>query len=134
MNAVDTNVLMYVHDPRDPRKQTVAANLVATLGETALLWQVMCEFLAASRKLEAYGFTFEYACDELRILRRVWASVLPTETSLERVPTLRSRYSLSFWDSLLVSGCLTGGITRLYTEDFGGHRDIDGLEIVNPFL
>jgi predicted nucleic acid-binding protein len=28
MNAVDTNVLIYVHDPRDPQKQAKATALV----------------------------------------------------------------------------------------------------------
>jgi hypothetical protein len=56
MNAVDTNVLLYVHDPRDPAKQTLAASLVRSLTDAALLWQVACEYLAASRKLAAFGY------------------------------------------------------------------------------
>ena len=43
------------------------------------------------------------------------------------------RYSLSIWDAMIVAACLEGGVTRLYTEDFGGYLRIDGLEIVNPF-
>ena len=31
MNAVDTNVLLYVYDPRDPVKQAQAATLVSLL-------------------------------------------------------------------------------------------------------
>ncbi len=30
MNAVDTNVLLYVHDPRDVTKQVTASNLLMT--------------------------------------------------------------------------------------------------------
>lgn len=44
MNAVDTNVLLYAHDPRDARKQKIAADLVANLVDGALLWQVACEY------------------------------------------------------------------------------------------
>jgi predicted nucleic acid-binding protein len=55
MNAVDTNVLIYVNDPRDPMKQRIASSLVATLSDAVLLWQVACEYLAASRKLEPLG-------------------------------------------------------------------------------
>ena len=51
MNAVDTNVLIYSRDPRDPRKQEVANNLLASLTDVVLLWQVACEHLAASLKL-----------------------------------------------------------------------------------
>lgn len=56
MNAVDTNVLIYVNDPRDPMKQRIASSLVATLSDAVLLWQVACEYLAASRKLEPLGY------------------------------------------------------------------------------
>jgi hypothetical protein len=43
MNAVDTNVLLYVHDPRDLVKQTTTASLVQSLTDGVLLWQVACE-------------------------------------------------------------------------------------------
>jgi len=49
MNAVDTNVLIYVNDPRDPVKQALAASLVSSLTDGVLVWQVACEYLAASR-------------------------------------------------------------------------------------
>jgi hypothetical protein len=55
MNAVDTNILIDVNDPRDPIKQGIASSLVATLTDAVLLWQVACEYLAASRKLEPLG-------------------------------------------------------------------------------
>jgi hypothetical protein len=44
MNAVDTNVLLYVHDPRDVTKQATAANLLQSLADGVLLWQVACEY------------------------------------------------------------------------------------------
>ena len=49
MRAVDTNVLIYVHDPRDLAKQTAAINLVESLTDGALLWQVACEYVASVR-------------------------------------------------------------------------------------
>ena len=52
---------------------------------------------------------------------------------MDRMHAIRSRYSLSTWDGLLVATCLEGGVQRLYTEDFDAYREIDSLEIVNPF-
>ena len=57
MNAVDTNVLIYVHDPRDRRKQAIASDLVENLSDGLLVWQTVCEFLSASRKLAPLGYT-----------------------------------------------------------------------------
>ena len=56
MNAVDTNILIYVNDPRDAAKQRGATSLVAELTDGVLLWQVASEYLAASRKLELLGY------------------------------------------------------------------------------
>ncbi len=54
MNAVDTNILIYVNDPRDPAKRAIAASLISSLTDGILVWQVACEYLAASHKLEAF--------------------------------------------------------------------------------
>ena len=72
MNAVDTNVLIYVRDPRDRAKQKRAVELTTGLSDGALLWQVACEFIAASRKLAPFGFTQAQAWHELQRLRLVW--------------------------------------------------------------
>jgi predicted nucleic acid-binding protein len=56
MNAVDTNILIYVNDSRDPSKREIASSLVASLTDGVLIWQVACEYLAASRKLEPLGY------------------------------------------------------------------------------
>ena len=71
MNAIDTNILLYVHDPRDRAKQEKAAALVESLDDAVLLWQVGCEYLAASRKLEPFGYSQAQACEDLRDLRQV---------------------------------------------------------------
>jgi predicted nucleic acid-binding protein len=132
MNAVDTNVLIYVHDPRNPTKQQIASELVANLREGALVWQVACEYLAASRKA-ALGLSYERAIERVRRIGAAWTTVLPTWSVMDRMHGIRSRYSLSIWDGLLVATCLEGGVHRLYTEDFDAYREIDSLEIINPF-
>ena len=134
MNAVDTNVLIYVRDPRDPAKQQQAIELTTGMGDGALLWQVACEFVSASRKLAPFGFTREEAWRELERLRRLWTMILPSENVLTRAEQLTATHNLSFWDSLLVAGCVEGGVTRLYIEDFDASLSkATGVEIVNPF-
>jgi predicted nucleic acid-binding protein len=68
MNAVDTNVLLYVHDPRDVTKQVTASNLLQSLTDGVLLWQVACEYLAASRKLVPFGYNLIQAYQDVRDL------------------------------------------------------------------
>jgi predicted nucleic acid-binding protein len=132
MNAVDTNILIYVNDPRNQLKQAVAASLIPSLTEGILLWQVACEYLAASRKLESLGYDRAQAYQYIRDLQQVWYTALPTWTVIDRAENLMSRFSLSHWDSMIVAACLEANVQRFYTEDFG-YSNIDGLEIVNPF-
>jgi len=66
MNAVDTNILIYVNDPRDLIKQEIASLLVSNLIDGVLIWQVACEYLAASRKLESLGYNREQAYQYIR--------------------------------------------------------------------
>ena len=58
---------------------------------------------------------------------------MPHWSVVEIAENLWSRYSLSFWDSMIVAACLHTGVERLYTEDFDAYPRIDSLEIVNPF-
>ena len=133
MDAVDTNVLLYVHDPRDPDKQTKATVLIRSLTDGALLWQVACEYLAASRKLASQGYGFPQAWQDVQDLRRIWPTLLPSWQVLERANKLMQGYMLSYWDAMIIAACLEGGVSTLYSEDFDAYANVDGLVLKNPF-
>mgnify|MGYP000617585552 CR=1 FL=1 len=133
MRDVDTNILMYAHDPRDARKQEIALALVESLTDGALLWQVACEYLSASHKLAPFGYDRASAWQDIRDLRLIWKTILPVWQVQDIAEDLLRRYSLSFWGAMVIAACLAGGITRLYSEDFDAYPSIDGLEVVNPF-
>jgi predicted nucleic acid-binding protein len=102
MNAVDTNVLLYVHDPRDPGKQSIATAPLQSMTDGVLLWQVACEYLAASRKLEPLGYGREQAWQDIRDLPQVWTTVLSSWGVLEHAERLLGSYSLAFWDAMII--------------------------------
>ena len=133
MNAVDTNVLIYSNDSREPLKRQIAIELLSNLSDAVLLWQVACEYVAASRKLEKFGFTSQEAFTDLALLRLSWKSALPTWTTFDRAADLMNRYHISSWDALIVAACLENGVTKLYTEDIANDYRRDGIEIINPF-
>ncbi len=133
MNAVDTNVLFYAHDDREPKKQTIAQSLIRSLVDGVLLWQVACEYLSASRKLEHFGYSRELAWQDIQDLRLVWSTLLPNWDALDRAHELMSRFSFSHWDAMILGACLEAGVQRLYTEDFDAYPNVDGLQILNPF-
>lgn len=109
LNAVDTNVLIYAHDPRDTTKNSIAISLVDSLFDGVLLWQVACEFLWASRKLVPFGYDQTQAWSEVRRLRRAWRMTIPDWIVMERASMLLTSYSLSFWDAMIIAACLEAG-------------------------
>ena len=133
MNAVDTNILVYVHDPRDTAKQATAASLVKNLVDGILLWQVAVEYLANAHKLKSHGFDLNRAFQVVDGLCQVWKLAAPTPGVLVRCQKLMNSISISYWDALIVAGSLEAGAARLYSEDINPGGKIDGLEIINPF-
>lgn len=134
MNAIDTNVLIYVHDGRDRAKQSLASELIEHLENGLLLWPVACEYMAAARKLAPQGYTRDDAKRDIADARRIWKTALPDWAVLDRSAQIMITYNLSIWDSLLIAACLEAGVRTLYSEDFGGHDTIEGLTLINPFL
>jgi len=82
MNAVDTNILIYAHDSRELTKQAIATRLIESLTDGALLWQVACEYLSTSRKLESLGYAREKAWQDIRDLQSTWTTVVPSWSNL----------------------------------------------------
>ena len=133
MNAVDTNVLIYADDPRDVQKQRIATELVRSLEDGVLLWQVACEYLSVVRRMRSTGPGLAEGHRRIQNLRRMWHFAEPEAPVMDLAVSILGRYSLSFWDSLVVAGSLHAGAEQLYTEDFDAYPKIDTLEIVNPF-
>jgi predicted nucleic acid-binding protein len=134
MIALDTNILIYACDKADLKRQQVALELVASTGNGVLLWQVACEFVAASRKLKAQGFTVVNAWDRLADYQNLFPLILPGAGAFRRARILHIENGWSFWDAMIVASCLECGVTRLYSEDLPGRAVRWPLEIVNPFL
>lgn len=135
MSGVDTNILIYTHDQRDTVKQNKATNLIASLTDGVLLWQVACEYVAASRKLAAFGLNEEQAFADLERLRNVWKPLLPTWEVLKKAENLLATGNFSFWDALIIAACMENGITKFYSEDMDSSQvKQTGVMIINPFV
>lgn len=132
MIALDTNVLIYACDKADAHRQQRALDVISDAADGVLLWQVACEFVAASRKLVDQGFTPADAWARLADYLEVFPLLLPVPAVLDKARLLHSEQRWSFWDAMIVAACQEQGITRLYSEDLPGHQ-VDTPEIVNPF-
>lgn len=132
---VDTNIFVYAMADDDPKKRSVAQNLIETLAEVEMLHtstQVLQEIYSVlttkvKRKLSAH--------QALSYLDRIARSSLMQidYPAIYAAAQLSSSHVISFWDALIVVAAQRVHARRLYTEDLQHGRRFGGLEIVNPF-
>jgi predicted nucleic acid-binding protein len=116
MTAFDTNILIYACDGADQERRTKALDLIVDTSDGVLLWQVACEFIAASRKLAAQGFAPDDAWKRVAEFISIFPLITPTPKVLVRAQDLHLKSGWSSWDAMVVGACLECGATRLYSE------------------
>ena len=137
MNApvfVDTNVLVYWQDASDLAKQSRAQSWIAHLGHRRLArtsFQVLVELYSVlTHKLT--DFTQAEAQDVVRAVA-VWRPVAPDLPTLERSWALQQRYSLSWWDAVIVAAAHSCECSVLLTEDLQHGQLLGDLRVIDPF-
>lgn len=131
--TIDTNVLVYSVDEREPEKQMVARELLWQLErrDAAVALQVVGEFQnAARRRLKRTAReAAAMAAGVLAAFGSFGYTLRDVETALDRVV----RGQIGYWDALLVSTAERAGQSVLFSEDMADGTRHGRLEIVNPF-
>jgi predicted nucleic acid-binding protein len=138
MNAFDANVFAYAFDDDEPIKNAKTNELLDRLlrhpSETIIPWQVAGEFLAVLRKWQDAGrVTSKDVSDYFRDFRGMFPLKKPQLKIFATSMSLRSRYSLSDWDSMLLAACKLAKVDILYSEDMSHGTSYDGVTVINPF-
>ena len=132
---VDTNVLVYFRDSRVKGKQERADQWLDFLWETRrgrLSRQVLQEYYTTvTRKLKP-GLAPEEARADVRALFQ-WLAPVDPAALMESAWDLQDRFSLSFWDALIVGAAANLGCAHVLTEDLPSGQDLGGVEVVSPF-
>ncbi len=132
---VDTNVLVYRHDISDPIKQSRADDWIALLVHyrlSRLSIQVLQEFYATLTQKLKPRFDVQEAQEIVRELAS-WQPVTLDLTVLERAWVLQDRYSLSWWDALIVASALRCECEVLLTEDLQHGQVFETVRAIDPF-
>ncbi len=129
----DTNVLLYADDKAAPAKQRRALELVAEhrrarTGVVSL--QVLQEyFVAVTRKL---GVDPRVARRKVELLAEFDVARVEVADVLAAID-LHRLHGFSLWDALIVRAAKQAGCRVILTEDLQHLRELDGIQIVNPF-
>lgn len=128
--ALDTNVLIYLHD-NSSTKRAIANDLLA--GNPRISSQVISEYLNTTRRL------LNLSKDELLIQTSALFSgctiipVLPY--TLLFASELVKQYKFQLFDAVIVASAIEGHCDILYSEDMQHGLVVDkSLTIINPFI
>jgi predicted nucleic acid-binding protein len=133
---VDTNLLIYAHDPSDTFKQDRAIETLRRLratGEGRLSAQCLGEFYAAATRGKRPLLTAARASQQVQNLALSWVvfNITPLIT-IEAVRGART-YKLPYWDAQLWATARLNQVPGIFTEDFSPGEVLDGVRFVNPF-
>ena len=132
---VDTNVLIYAHDIDASTKHQTARSVLEELWSSrcgVISSQVLQEFYVnVTRKIptplkrsQARAIIASYATWQVE-------TIGPSE--IHSASELEERNQLSFWDALIVTSAISGGASKILTEDLNAGQRIGGVLIENPF-
>lgn len=134
---LDTNISVYCFDTSEPRKNSIAKDLIAhgaSSGLGVVSYQVLqefCNIASASKRLALDPErTVAYVSQLLHPMNKVGPSV----ALLGQALATRQASGYSFYDSLIIAAALQFGCKTLYSEDMQHGQSIAGLRIVNPFV
>ncbi|MGD0516671.1 MAG: PIN domain-containing protein [Thermoguttaceae bacterium] len=131
---LDTNILVYVFDLRDPQKQAKAHDLVRSIihRRTGVVsTQVLQEF--ASVALTKLHHTAETVIRELIILESLEVVQVTPKLVRQGVEILK-QYKIHFWDAILLAAAEEAQCDQLYSEDFPNGAVYNKVRVVNPLV
>lgn len=129
--ALDTNVLIYLHDNINLHKRTVAQDLLAD--NPNISSQVVSEYLNVTRRV--LNLSKEELLTKTSGLLSGCAinPVLPA--TLLMAAELVKKYKFQMFDAVIVASAIESGCEILYSEDMHSGLLIEkSLTIVNPFF
>ncbi len=138
--VVDTNVLVYRFDPREPRKQKQAADLLRRGlrdGNLVLPHQALVEFVAVvSRPLTGSEplLSRSEACLEAEQMISTFPVLYPNDALLRTALRGAVAYQMSWFDAHLWAYAEANGIQTLLSEDFEHDRLYGSVRVENPFV
>ena len=130
---VDSNVLLYFADLRDPIKNLRAAEWLDALwsaGTGRLSWQVLNEFYsnAVGKIRMKPSIAREFA-----VQMSQWLPVDSSLGLLQQAWHWTDTAQVSHWDALILAAAHRSGARYLLSEDFQSGRSYGEVQVLNPF-
>ena len=138
-SLVDTNVLVYRHDPRYPEKQSIAERILKegiASDSVRIAHQAIVEFVAATTKPAQDGRSILEPADARREAEELLAQftlLYPNDDVLRTALRGAAAYGLPWFDAHMWAYAEVYGLEELISEDFQSDRLYGRVRILNPF-
>lgn len=133
---VDTNILVYAHDPRDEQKRGQAVDVLDSLfsnGQAVLSVQCLSEFFYATTRRLPEAMTAEEALVQIeRFMNACRVFDLTPNIVLEAGRGV-IQHQMSIWDALIWATAKLNQVSFILTEDGVHGRRLEGVRYLNPF-
>jgi len=130
---IDTNILVYTLDPRNPQKHLTARNFLHSAikeHNPVISTQVLKEFyVAATVKLKADPVSVKAILHNFQNLEIINNDLELIEQAIDISISAR----LSFWDSLIIAAAEKARCDAIFSEDLNSGQLYRGIRLVNPF-
>ena len=134
---IDTNILIYAHQPADTEKYDRALRTIDTLmasGLGRLSAQILGEFLSATTRGRRPILTVHDALRQATLL----AEALPVFDLTALIVMEAGRgvreHRFSYFDAQIWATARLNQVPTIFTEDFTTGRRLEGVQFLNPLL
>lgn len=136
---VDTNILVYRCDPRDPAKRDAARTVLRrgeASGEFRIAHQSLLEFMASVTRGRGGSplMTREDAIRQVELFMVQFPVLYPNEHVLRTALRGMAAYKLSWFDAHLWAYADHYGLSEILSEDFESGRMYGAVRVRNPFV
>jgi predicted nucleic acid-binding protein len=131
---LDTNLLVYPFDPRDPANKEKAGEILRAIEDTGLgCLSVQC--LAEFFRVVTAKLGLPPA--EIYPVIERWASAFPTYAITPQVVLEAARgvrdYGLTYFDAQIWAAARLNQVGIVFSDDFQDGQTLEGVRFVNPF-
>ena len=134
---IDTNILVYAHQPAEADKYSKAVDTVETLADARqgrLSAQILGEFVSATTRGRRPILTTDEALDQMALL----ADAIPVldVTRLVALEAARGvrQHRLSYYDAQIWATAKLNQVATVFSEDFQDGQRLEGVQFVNPLV
>lgn len=129
---IDTNIWLYAFiEGNDTKKSEISRQLIKNTNPIISI-QVINEICV--NLIKQVQFDEEQIKKIIISFYSKYRIIIPNQSILLTASNIRQKYTVSFWDSMIIASALASGANYLYSEDMQHNLKIEtNLVIINPF-